>query len=159
MTPYHVIVASNEMVYVWQYRTPVDKLTSIRGAKGFHTGSKETREQSFHIDDDPDFEAKVNTGGNAKPTNDIVCCITASANCLIIGRASGTLLRYSLPHMSMDQKYVVRCRPQLLALNCNASRVSIIDIHGIMTLFDLNATGPNGTRNPHRNHAPAPTPS
>lgn len=28
MTPYHVIVANNEMVYVWQYRTPVAKLTS-----------------------------------------------------------------------------------------------------------------------------------
>ncbi len=29
MTEYHVIVANNELVYVWQYRTPVTKLTSI----------------------------------------------------------------------------------------------------------------------------------
>ncbi len=29
MTSYHVIVASKTNVYVWQYRTPVSKLTSV----------------------------------------------------------------------------------------------------------------------------------
>lgn len=29
MTPYHVIVASNDHIYVWQYRSPVAKLTSV----------------------------------------------------------------------------------------------------------------------------------
>ncbi len=48
-------------------------------------------------------------------------------------------MRYSLPHLVLEQKYVVRCRPQALALNCNSTRLSIIDINGVLTLFDLDA--------------------
>jgi hypothetical protein len=29
MTQYHVVVASKNSVYLWQYRTPVSKLTSV----------------------------------------------------------------------------------------------------------------------------------
>jgi len=32
MTDYHVIVASEELIYIWQYRTPVSKLTSDSGS-------------------------------------------------------------------------------------------------------------------------------
>lgn len=146
MTEHHVIVASNEQVYVWQYRNPVSKLASNRGAKGFQSTRTEGRETVFHIDGTPNLGQTGSPTGN-QPTNDIICAITASNNCLVIGRASGTLLRYSLPHLSMDQKYVVRCRPQLLSLNCDTTRISIIDIHGIMTLFDLQSRpdGKGGT--------------
>jgi len=139
MTPYHVIVASADMVYVWQYRTPVAKLTSVRN-KAAHTRLKDGREVSFHIDEPPNLGDKktVSRGMNTKATNDPICCITASTSCLLIGRASGSLLRYNLPHISVDQKYVIGCRPQMLALNCESSRVSIIDINGALTLFDMN---------------------
>ena len=33
----------------------------------------------------------------------------------------------------------VRCRPQSLALNCTSSRLSIVDINGMLTFFDLDA--------------------
>ena len=61
-------------------------------------------------------------------------------------RASGTLLRFTLPHLSLENKYVVRCRPQLISLNCDSTRLSIIDINGVLTLFDLDARvqGPKG---------------
>ncbi len=52
---------------------------------------------------------------------------------------SGTLLRFSLPHVVMENKYVVRLRPQLLALSCDSRTLSIIDINGVLTLFDLEA--------------------
>lgn len=68
-------------------------------------------------------------------TSDVICCLTASQNTLVIGRASGTLMRYGLPHLTLDNKYVVKCRPQILALNCDSSRVSIIDINGVLTLY------------------------
>ena len=35
---------------------------------------------------------------------------------------------------------MVRCRPQLLGINCNATRMSIIDINGILTFFDFDAS-------------------
>lgn len=151
MTPYHVIVASADQVYVWQYRTPVSKLTSLR-AKSTHTRLKDGREQSFHIDDPPtvgDKKPQVPRTNN-KASNDPICCITASTSCLVIGRASGTMLRYSLPHISLDNKYIIRCRPQMIALNCDSTRVSIIDINGALSLFDMEMKpeGAGPTTNP-----------
>ena len=32
---------------------------------------------------------------------------------------------------------MLRCQPQALALNCNASRVSVIDLHGILSFYDF----------------------
>ena len=141
MTPCHVVVASDDMLYVWQYRTQVSKLTTLDGGGGFswpsHFGlrRKEGRERTFHIDELPDGtgEALSSHGG----PSDAICCVAASDRCLIVGRESGTLHRYSLPHLSLERKYVIRCRPQLLALNCDSTRMSIIDINGILSFFDL----------------------
>jgi len=147
MTPYHVIVASNEMVNVWQYRTPVSKLTSLRAGKG-GARLKDDRETSFHIDDQPVVGKKSvpkTPGGRA--TQDPICCLAASQTTLIVGRASGKILRYSLPHVTLENTYVVKCRPQLIHLNCNSTRISIIDINGMMYLFDLDAR-PQGPKGP-----------
>ena len=64
----------------------------------------------------------------------------------MIGRESGTLQRYTLPHISLEHHYVVRCRPQLIALNCDSTRLSIIDINGVLTFFefDKRVDGPGG---------------
>jgi len=116
MTPYHVIVASNELVYVWQYRTPVTKLTSVGGAGalgGAGAGAaaasptnqtmkrKEGRESVFHVDFPADrvspnnpaapaalqpLPGVVTTGVNKAQTNDPICCICASKNTLIMGQ-------------------------------------------------------------------------
>jgi len=180
MTPYHVIVSNNELVYVWQYRTPATKLTSVGGTAGAGgtTGSgnatsptaasttpssgaasmkrKEGRESVFHIDYPADrvtpptaaqiaassmaiMPGVVTTGVNKSPTNDPICAMCASKSTLVIARSSGVLLRFSLPHLSFEQRYVVRCRPQSISLNCNSTRLSIIDINGVLTLFDLDA--------------------
>ena len=116
MTPYHVIVASNELVYVWQYRTPVTKLTSVGGGQGGGAASasasaqsqaapkrKEGREGVFHVDfpadrvspnnptmasmAQPPLPGVVTTGVNKAPTNDPICCVCASKTTLIMGPA------------------------------------------------------------------------
>lgn len=148
MTKYHVIVASDDVVYVWQYRTPVSKLTSVDGG-GNSNGSlrrREGRERMFHIDDLPatqpvDVDAFKHREGS---TSDLISCICASDKYLIVGRESGTIFRYTLPHIALENKYVVRCRPQLLALNCTSTRMSIIDINGVLTFFDLDTRATPG---------------
>ena len=32
--------------------------------------------------------------------------------CLVIARESGTVQRYSLPHLVIEMKFVIQCRPQ-----------------------------------------------
>ena len=41
-------------------------------------------------------------------------------------------------------------RPQMLALNCNLTKMSIIDINGVLSFFDLEAKGgSSGTQGEH----------
>ena len=149
MTNYHVIVASDNTVYCWQYRTPVSKLTSLDADSGSSLRRREGREIVFHIDDTPDsgmlgrIEGKTGAdlhkefSRQMQGTTDAICCVAASEQMFVVGRESGTVQRYSLPHVALEHTYVVRCRPQLLAINCDSTRMSIIDINGVLTLFDL----------------------
>jgi WD repeat-containing protein 35 len=84
---------------------------------------------------------------NIRPTNDAMCCIASNTKYLLIGRESGTIHRYTLPHISLEGKYVVRCRPQMLSINCNATRMSIIDINGILTFFDFDGSSSSSSSN------------
>mmetsp|Transcript_7812 Transcript_7812/g.27429 ORF Transcript_7812/g.27429 Transcript_7812/m.27429 type:complete len:1008 (-) Transcript_7812:93-3116(-) len=138
MTPYHVVVASDSAVYVWQYRTGVSKLTSTT-APGSEW-RKDGRERLFHADertisDDTTFQKVKDMGPSADP----ICCVCASSKQIMLGRESGVVMRYSLPHLVLEQKHVLRCRPQVLSLNSDSSMMSIIDINGLLTLYDLHA--------------------
>eukprot|EP00516_Mucochytrium_quahogii_P007622 CAMPEP_0203752874 /NCGR_PEP_ID=MMETSP0098-20131031/6733_1 /ASSEMBLY_ACC=CAM_ASM_000208 /TAXON_ID=96639 /ORGANISM=" , Strain NY0313808BC1" /LENGTH=1294 /DNA_ID=CAMNT_0050643241 /DNA_START=364 /DNA_END=4245 /DNA_ORIENTATION=- len=130
----------------------VTNSTSSNSAK-----SKHGREHVFHIDADPSrtcvsglgYISKTNMGKKSgdtkkllidiltKGTADAITCIAANDRCLVVGRESGTIQKYTLPHISLENKYVVRCRPQKIALNCNSTKVSVIDINGVMTFLDL----------------------
>jgi len=47
--------------------------------------------------------------------------------------------RYSLPHIALEQKYKLACCPHQLAINSDGTRFSIIDLNGMMTLYDMEA--------------------
>ncbi|KAM3874430.1 WD repeat-containing protein 35-like [Diretmus argenteus] len=137
MTKTHVIAASKEAFYTWQYRV-AKKLTALEINQVTRT-RKEGRERVYHIDSTP---AGANEGGLdfAKAfaaTRDPICCITATDKTLIVGRESGTIHRYSLPSVVLLQKYTLNNRAYYLSLNCNSSRLAIIDIAGVLTLLDL----------------------
>ena len=51
----------------------------------------------------------------------------AKGNFVCIGRASGTICQYTLPRMVPFMSYSATPRPQLLSLNCNISRLAVID--------------------------------
>lgn len=53
------------------------------------------------------FRAQLNQ------TTDPISCITACDSVLMLGRASGVVNRYSLPHLTLDAQHVLRCRPQV----------------------------------------------
>jgi len=149
MTQYHVVVASEEVVYIWQYRTPVSKLTSVDADGTASMRRKEGRERMFHVDDKVIQEDNAKDGDAKQsppnmPTNDPACAICASDKCLLVGRESGIVNRYSLPHLALENSYVLRCRPQVMALNCNSTRMSIIDINGVLTFFELQGKNNDG---------------
>jgi len=142
VTPYHVVAASHSFVYVWQYRTLMSKLTSV----DLGTGSlrrKEGRERCFYIDDSPSAQQSENAIAdvNREPSADAIIAIGASQHCLLVARESGAMLRFSLPHISLEHTYTLRCRPQTIAINCESTRAAIVDTNGVLTLFDLGTPG------------------
>lgn len=56
---------------------------------------------------------------------------------IIVARESGTLQRYNFPQLQLTSRLTMGHRPQSMSLNCNASRLSIIDIHGVLALVAL----------------------
>lgn len=77
------------------------------------------------------------------------CLPVPACACLclqMIGRESGMVFQYTLPRVMLENKFQLRCRPQQLALNCTSSRMSIIDINGILSFYDLDVrTNEDGT--------------
>ncbi|XP_075606665.1 WD repeat-containing protein 35 isoform X2 [Balearica regulorum gibbericeps] len=137
MTKTHVIAASKEAFYIWQYRV-AKKLTAMEINQVART-RKEGRERIYHIDDTPSGSADghLDYSRAIEGTRDPICAITASDKILLVGRESGTIQRYSLPSVGIVQKYTLNCRAYQLSLNCNSSRVAIIDLSGVLTFFDL----------------------
>nr|XP_009858071.1 WD repeat-containing protein 35 [Ciona intestinalis] len=136
MTATHVIAASREAVYSWQYTT-----SRALGLSHIVTSTtrKDNRERLFHIDDDkPQSKADyLNFKAAQAPTKDPICAITSSDRLLVVARESGTLQRYTLPNLELTHRYAVSCEPKQLALNCTSARLSIIDTGGVFSIFDL----------------------
>lgn len=149
MTKTHVIAASKEAFYLWQYRV-AKKLTALEINQVTRT-KKEGRERVYHIDSNPSGanEGSPDFAKAFTATRDPICSITATDKTLIVGRESGTIHRYSLPNVVLLHKYTLNNRAYYLSLNCNSSRLAIIDIAGVLTLLDLDvrASGDDGTGN------------
>mmetsp|Transcript_8336 Transcript_8336/g.17822 ORF Transcript_8336/g.17822 Transcript_8336/m.17822 type:complete len:1276 (-) Transcript_8336:992-4819(-) len=150
ITHYHVIAASDDVVYVWQFRTSFSKVlsTDINGVK-----RRDVREKIFHIDDSNPSQGDHSPENFKLPdsaSSDPVSAICATESVLMVGRASGVVQRYNLPHLTPEGQHVLRCRPHILALNCNLTKMSVIDINGVLSFFDLTVkAGVGGTQGEH----------
>lgn len=85
----------------------------------------------YHIDDTPTGAVEIiqeldntnNVQVSLHDTLDPICCLTASDKCLIIGRESGLLQYYALPHVVLTNRYKIATRPHKMAINCNSTYV------------------------------------
>lgn len=150
MTATHVVTASYNAIHVWQY-TSVSSVVSLDYAHVMpQVGvQKEKKEKLFHIDDENPERSKmeeVNPNILNAHTQDPICSICASDKIVIVARESGTIHKYSFPNLELIQRYAVAYEPKRMSLNCNSSRLAIINTGGMLTIFDLNArvTDENG---------------
>ena len=75
-----------------------------------------------------------------KASKDPITCITACESFLLIGRRSGEVLRVTLPHLSLEGRVTLRSEPRMLALNCKATKMSVIDSQNAMSFWDFEAS-------------------
>ncbi|KAJ8969636.1 hypothetical protein NQ317_009651 [Molorchus minor] len=133
MNSYQVFAASKNNFVVWHYKTP----------KSITAGT--ARCKMFHIDDNPSGAVEIiqeldsigKVPVSMHDTIDPVCCLSATDKCLIIGRESGLIQYYALPHIVLTNRYKISTRPHKMAINCNSTRLSIIDMSGVMTVLDI----------------------
>ncbi|GMH42155.1 hypothetical protein BSKO_10074 [Bryopsis sp. KO-2023] len=134
LTKNHVIVASDGFVYVWHFRPGLDTIT-INGK------AKEGREKIFHIDQLPSAmgpdDWRIHMGDNSNP----ICSICANEEYLFVARTSGSIIRYALPHLSLEGKHSLRCTPSRMSINCDCSKLAIIDTNGVFSFMDFMAAG------------------
>lgn len=111
MNKTHVIVASEDVVYYWQYRSQHSKLASLESEKKKKSG----KENVFHIEEIPNPNNIYDLEKWRKPQiacSDYICSIAAGPDAFIIGRMSGAVFKYTLPHIQLENKLMLRCRPQ-----------------------------------------------
>lgn len=119
MNSSHVVATSKNNFIVWQYKTP--KSSSLAVTK--------TKCKTFHVDDNPtgavdviqDLDNTEKLPVSTVASSDPACCIASSDRCLIIGRESGLLQYYALPHVVLTNRYKIPSRPHKLAINCNST--------------------------------------
>jgi WD repeat-containing protein 35 len=145
MSKTHIIIASDEVVYYWQFRSKHNNI--VQGTK------KTGKENAFHIEDTPKADGIYDKDKWTTPSiqcQDQISAIAASQDSFLIGKQSGEVLKFSLPYIQLENKMMLRCRPQQLKLNCNSTKFSIIDINGMLSFFDLNDQEgtPDGTHLP-----------
>lgn len=147
MGPQHVVVSSEDHIYVWQHMTARSKLTATNGSV-LKEGQSEVRQRGreciFHVDDLPSNDGSGLGGAQAAlarsrrpPTEDPICCLCCNDSMLCIARESGSCLMYSLPHLSMEGKHDLKMRPQMMTLNCDSTKLAVIDTYGFLRIFGL----------------------
>jgi WD repeat-containing protein 35 len=129
--PTHVAIASSTSMYVWQFKASggggKGGAPELLGASVSSRKRGEGRERVFELD-----------GGDA------IVCLTMSETVLLVGRASGSVVVYSLPTVVQEAVYTLRCRPAQLALNSTSTRFSVIDSGNTLTFFDMESRGADG---------------
>jgi WD repeat-containing protein 35 len=135
MSKTHIIVASEDTVYYWQYRQKNANLLESQSKK------KSGKENAFHIDEQPRTDGIYDKDRWVKPDRnceDPITAIAVSTDSFLVGRMSGEVLKFSLPYIQMESKMLLRCCPHQLMMNCDGTKYSIIDINGMLTFYDMN---------------------
>ncbi|XP_046828988.1 WD repeat-containing protein 35 [Vespa crabro] len=133
-----VIAASKNNFILWTFRTPRNSALlsgKLRKEKVYHVDDTPTgvTEVIQDLDRDRSFESPTST----KPTMDPISCICATEKLFLVGRESGMIQRYSLPQVTLMNRYNTSCRLYKMAINCDSTRVSIMDTSGVLTMLDL----------------------
>lgn len=138
MTSNTLVAASKNNFFVWNFRTP---RTAALNA------GRMRKDRFYHVDDTPtgvteviqdlDRDRSFETPRNTKATMDPICCIAVTEKILLVGRESGMIQRYTLPQVTLTNRYTTSSKPKRIAVNSNSTRASIMDASGILTMLEL----------------------
>jgi hypothetical protein len=162
MGNFYFAAANDRVVYTWQFQSQVVKAGFASSVSVFadsaadaggqnadspsHTQTShltgKSRERMFDIESvgvasaQPPETFKVYTETVADP----IVCVTLTDKYLVCARKQGTLMRFSLPHLSQESVFVVpNFEPFRIEMNCTSSKCALIDASGVMCVCDFEA--------------------
>lgn len=157
MSDQHIVAASAQIVYIWQYTSKLKNNSADSAISQLRR--KDGRERQFHIDDIPssvmcDTSQLMERGQTNDPvcshsckcelsSAPQVCALGISENVALVARQSGMVHRYSLPHVALEGKFSLNCHASILKVNCDSTRLACIDINGLLTLWSFVASDQN----------------
>ncbi|TPX70337.1 hypothetical protein SpCBS45565_g01735 [Spizellomyces sp. 'palustris'] len=166
ITKHHVFVASSDIVLHWHFKVAAStRLTALDGRSlafsNLFVRRTDARERAFHIDDVSVIGAGISGASvldlkTKRATADAIVSIAACDGTLLVARLSGSIHQFILPSMTLDNKYSIPFRPQSISLNCDASRVAILDSSGMLKLMELENKTPGLPKASRGPGAPVP---
>jgi WD repeat-containing protein 35 len=156
MSATHVIVANDRTVYAWQFQSQVAR-TGLATASVSAIGAGDAAEEGARDSPARAHQSKVrmfdiaNTSFTtaqspetfqiiSETIADPVVSTTISDKFLVVGRKSGAITRFNLPHLTPENTYTVQDRePSRMMLNCSSSKLGLIDTNGLFSILDLEA--------------------
>lgn len=133
MNNLHIVACSEDCVYVWQYRSQVSRFLSLDAVK-----SRVGREIAFGIEQAPSFTEAYDSKRftKAAKSSNIITCLSVGQGFFLVGRTNGLIMKFSLPQVSLETQYIVRCQPQSIKANLDVTFLSVVDINGVLSFFD-----------------------
>ncbi|CAM9229531.1 unnamed protein product [Laminaria digitata] len=112
----HVVVAGEAAAYVWQYKNQAsESALSVESDPGavIAAALKRTPGAGRERVVDPDNlvspacapEAYGGRGVGSEPSSNPITALAVSESALLLGREDGTICRYTLPHISLENRY------------------------------------------------------
>lgn len=136
MNAFHMVVADDENIYVWQFRdvnVVVDSLDPV----SIQASRRDTCERLVHVDDIVRPDTPHSMVSRTAVTNDLICSLCLSEEFLFVARESGLLQVYRFAPLHIVGKLILPCRAQFMKANSDSTRLAVIDVSGIMTVFHI----------------------
>ncbi|KAK4871788.1 hypothetical protein RN001_015912 [Aquatica leii] len=131
MNAIYVAAASKTNYFLWQYRTPKTPTVNM----------KPSSYSIYHADVDPTGASVIVNNYEFPPDTqtsiDPICSIALSDMYLIIGKESGTIRQFVIPHVVIVKTFNLPVRAHKMSINCNSTRLSLIDMTGLLTVLDI----------------------
>lgn len=141
MGPLQFAATNDRTVFTWQFQSTAAKSGLASPTVQEVAGRSSAKVRLFDVDNASLAAAQPPETFKMiiDPTPDRITCSTLSDKYLAIGRKSGVIIRYILPHLSPENTYNVNCEPFRISFNCTSTCLGLIDVNGTFTILDLEA--------------------
>ena len=151
MSKTHIAICSYDHIYCWHYKQPTrlttfsDTTSSSAVGNALKDKRRFGKENAWFIDELPNANFiydKDKYSKDGKTTDDQICAVTANESYLFVGRLKGSIFKYTLPQITLENKQYVKSKPSFITINNDSTRLAVIhDLNGLLSIYEVNNQG------------------